>query len=432
VFQRKATTVEGVLTSLFPEARLRTEARAAGVEKRRRKIDVVAFFWTLVLGFGVGKLRTLAELRRTYENRTGSKIEESSFYDRFTPQLAKLLRGMVAEVIGRAAEVGSRSLAGALAGFRDLLLIDSTVIRLHDLLKGPYAGCRTNHSKAAAKLHMVRSVKEASASRVCLSPERTNDRTPWRKVGGWVKGCLLLFDLGYFGFRLFARIDENGGFFVSRMKENANPRVVAENRKWRGRSRPVVGKRLKDALVGLQREALDVMVEVSFDRRVYRGRRARDRRVFRVIGTFDAATERYHLFMTNVPVDRLDAAEIAETYRLRWQVELLFKELKGHYRLDQMPSAKRHVVEALLFAAILTLAASHALLDAVRRRLPSGRSIPTLRWAAVFDALAPGLLDLVLATVLVRRRCVDPWLLLLSQATDPNLARPSALVGKVA
>ena len=432
MFQMKATTIEGVLTSLFPEARLRREARAAGVEKRRRKIDVVAFFWTLVLGFGVGKLRSLAELRRTYENRTGTRIEESSFYDRFTPQLAKLLRGMVGEVLGRAAETGTRSLTGALAGFRDLLLIDSTVIRLHDLLKGTYAGCRTNHSKAAAKLHMVMSVKEASASKVCLSPERTNDRTPWRKVGGWVKGCLLLFDLGYFGFRLFARIDENGGFFVSRLKDNANPLVVAENRKWRGRSRPVIGKRLKDALVGLQREALDVMVEVAFDRRSYRGRRARDRRVFRVVGIFDAATERYHLYMTNVPEDRLDAAEIAETYRLRWQVELLFKELKGHYRLDQMPSAKRHVVEALLFAAILTLVASHALLDAVRRRLPPGRSIPSLRWGAVFDSFAPGLLDLVLAAVAVRRRPVDPWLLLLSQAADPNLARPSALAGRVA
>lgn len=432
MFQIKATTVEGVLANLFPEVRLRGAAKAAGVVKRCRTIDIVAFFWTLVLGFGIGKLRTLAELRRSYEHRTGTKIEESSFYNRFTPGLAKLLREIVAEVLGRVAETGTRSLAGALAGFRDLLLIDSTVIRLHDLLKGTYAGCRTNHSKAAAKLHMVMSVKDASPSKVCLSPERTNDRSPWRKVGGWVKGCLLLFDLGYFGYRLFARIDENGGFFVSRLKENANPLVVSENRKWRGRRRPVVGKRLRDALVGLQRETLDVMVEASFDRRVYRGRCARDRRVFRVVGIFDATTEQYHLYITNVPVDRLDACEIAETYRLRWQVELLFKELKGHYRLDQMPSAKRHIVEALLFAAILTLVASHALLDAVRRRLPAGRSIPPLRWAAVFDAFSPVLLDLVMATVLPRPRRGDPWLLLLSQAIDPNLARPTALVGKVA
>lgn len=102
------------------------------------------------------------------------------------------------------------------------------------------------------------------------------------------------------------------------------------------------------------------------------------------------------------------------------------------YRLDQLPSRKRHVVETLLYAAILTLIASHALLDALRRRLGAGRSIPPLRWAAVFDALAPGLLVAVLATFTHPRPHEDPWLLLLSQATDPNLARPSALVGRIA
>lgn len=427
----ESSTVEAVLTRLFPSERLRSTAVEAGVQTRRRKVDVVAFFWTLVLGFGVSKERTLAGLRRTYENRTSTKIEESSFYDRLTPAVAKWLRGIVCDALEDAA-TGTRCLAKTLSGFRDLLLIDSTVIRLHDLLKGAYAGCRTNHTKAAAKLHVVMSVKDASPARLRLTPERTNDRSPWRRVGGWVRDCLLLFDLGYFGYALFTRIEENGGFFISRMKTNANPVIVAQNHKWRGQSRPVVGKRLQEALVGLQREVLDVMVEVTFERRVYRGVHRQDKRTFRVVGVFDEDTRDYHLFVTNIPADRLEGSEVAQTYRLRWQVELLFKELKSHYRLDQMPSAKRHIVEALLYAAILTLVASHALLEALRRRLPAGRSIPPLRWAAVFDAIAPILLSAVLARAIRRRPPNDPWLLLLSQAADPNLGRPSALVGMVA
>jgi len=236
----------------------------------------------------------------------------------------------------------------------------------------------------------VMSVKDASPARIRLTPERTNDRSPWRRVGGWVKDTLMLFDLGYFGYALFTRIDENGGFFISRLKANSNPVVVAQNRQWRGQSKPVVGKRLRDALDGLQREVLDVMVEVAFARRWYRGYRRQDTRTFRVVGVYDDGTGEYHLFITNIPVDRLDGHEVAATYRLRWQIELLFKEMKSHYRLDQLPSRKRHVVEALLYAAILTLIASHALLDALRRRLGAGRSIPPLRWAAVFDAVAPG------------------------------------------
>ena len=274
MFRGKGTTVEAVLTSLFPSAKLRETAVDAGVLTRRRKVDPVAFFWTLVLGFGVAKQRTLAGLRRTYENRTSTKIEESSFYDRFTPRTANWLRGIVGEALERVA-TDSRRLADRLSGFRDLLLIDSTVIRLHDLLKGSFAGCRTNHTKAAAKLHVVMSVKDASPARIRLTPERTNDRSPWRRVGGWVRDTLMLFDLGYFGYALFTRIDENGGFFISRLKGNANPKLVAQNRQWRGRSKTVVGQKLRDAVVGLQREVLDVDVEVSFNRRVYAGQHRR-------------------------------------------------------------------------------------------------------------------------------------------------------------
>jgi IS4 transposase len=51
--------------------------------------------------------------------------------------------------------------------------------------------------------------------------------------------------------------------------------------------------------------------------------------------------------VTNIRTDRLSAEDIARTYTARWLVELAFRELKGQYRIDQMPSAKRAVVETL-------------------------------------------------------------------------------------
>ena len=81
----------------------------------------------------------------------------------------------------------------------------------------------------------------------------------------------MLLDLGYFKYLFFDRIDRYGGYFVSRLKGNANPLIVAVNRKWRGNSIDVVGKRLRDVLPLLKREVLDVEVEVKFKRRKYRG-----------------------------------------------------------------------------------------------------------------------------------------------------------------
>ncbi len=95
-----------------------------------------------------------------------------------------------------------------------------------------------------------------------------------------------------------------------------------------------------------------------------------------------------------------------------------------------MPSAKRVVVETLLYAAFLTMVVSRRLLALVRRRLAAlADRIPEQRWAAVFTAVAHDLL----AAVLRPPRAVGQLLrevqrVLLHEAVDPNAARHGLLV----
>ena len=83
----KVESLKSTLESCFSEEWLRETAATTGLVKRRNKIDIVAFFWTLVLGFGTGTHRSRAELRRGFESSTGVGIVPSTFYDRFTPTL---------------------------------------------------------------------------------------------------------------------------------------------------------------------------------------------------------------------------------------------------------------------------------------------------------------------------------------------------------
>jgi putative transposase len=67
----------------------------------------------------------------------------------------------------------------------------------------------------------------------------------------------------------------------------------------------------------------------------------------------------------------------------------VLKELKSHYRIEDLPSRKREIVEALVYAAVLTLVVSRRLLAAVRAKLRSKRErLPEQRWAQVFAALS--------------------------------------------
>jgi len=419
--RHKTIGIREVLTTFLPRGVLERLARQAGLVQRRRKVRVHPLFWTLVLGFGTGGERTIASLRRTYERATGCQLVPSAFYDRFTPALVKLLKTVAAMLLSRVAEP-TRKLAGPLAAFRDVVLTDSTVIRLHDLLAKAFPGSRTNHSKAALKMHAVLSATGAGPRSIKVTAERAHDG-PIFTVGKWVKDRLLLFDLGYFRYQLFSCITRNGGYFIVRLKKSADPLVVALHRRWRGRSVPMVGRRVSEFIGLLRRQTIDAKVEVSVQRRSYRGVRHRDRECFRLVGVRDPLTKQYHLYLTNIPPDKLTPVDIAQVYSARWIVELFFRELKSRYHAEDMPSSKRPIVEALVFAVLITFVVSRVLLAALRRKLGTlGARVPEERWATLFAAAALDILRIMLwrpvdaapltasLDLTLRTRCMDPVL----------------------
>lgn len=395
-------------------------AAKVGVIQRQRKVDIVCLVWTLVLGFGTGSKRSIASLRRTYEAISGHTLARSSFHDRLTPALARLMRLLLEQVLKLQREKLPAVHGEFMRGFDRLLAMDATILRLHDLLSSAYPGCRTNHSPAAAKLHMVMNVVDGSPNRIRLTDERTGDGGPWKRLGDWVKGSLLLFDLGYYDFHFFYRIDQRGGFFVSRLKSTANPQIVRDLTTGPGQRTPVAGKALQDVLGRLKRRVFEAIVEVKVKKRRYRGKRRTITREFRLVAIRNDDTNDYHLYLTNTDAERLCADDVTAVYALRWQVELLFKQLRQMGRIDHLPSTKAHIIEALIYGAILALALSNRLLEQLRRRVPD-RELPILRFYEVIRTYSYQLLLRV--TAHRRPAPLDLFGLLLHEAIDPNLIR---------
>src|SRR6185503_10288516 len=88
-----------VLSTLIPDSLLESSARAANLVLRNRKLDVIALFWTLVLGFADAKKRKLSALRRSYEARTGVTVVPSSFYDWLTPRLVAYFKRVLMQLL---------------------------------------------------------------------------------------------------------------------------------------------------------------------------------------------------------------------------------------------------------------------------------------------------------------------------------------------
>lgn len=108
---------EETLSRMFPADWLRTTAKETGLVKRERKVDPVIMFWVLTLSFGVRLQRTLASLKRSYERKADTTLSDSSWYERFTPELVAFLRRCVIHGIEHLAQEPSRRLGEKLSRF---------------------------------------------------------------------------------------------------------------------------------------------------------------------------------------------------------------------------------------------------------------------------------------------------------------------------
>ena len=415
--------IEGELNKFFSPRWLRETAKETGLIKRERKIDPVLLFWVLVLGFGVQLQRTLAGLRREYEEKGCVHLSRGSFYERFSPELVDFLHTCVMHGLEQLICDVHVSVNKKLSVFKDLLIQDSTIIRVHETLVDKWPAVRTRKAAAGVKVSLLISAVSDGVKRVSIHGERTGERKTLR-IGPWVKDRILLLDLGFYHHHMFTRIAENKGFFLSRLKGTADPRIVSVNKICRGNSIDLVGKRVKDVFPRLKRQIVDVMVEVPIKRRAYRGKQRGDVSRFRLVAVYNVEDEKYHAYLTNISAEILQAEDIVTLYRARWHIELIFKELKSRYGIDILPTSNPEIVKALIWVGMLTLLVSRKVYWLIcSNNLENAVRYTHLRWATLFAEKSSRLMDRVLDHAGLHPDLMEFFEVFESQALDPNVNR---------
>jgi IS4 transposase len=416
--------VEKELISMFDSKWLRIKAEETGLVERERKIDPVIMFWTIAIGYGTQLYRTLSELKREYEVRGKVLVSDSSWHDRFTPELVKFLKECVIHGIEHMSQEPSRVLGKRLSAFSDVMIQDSTIIRLHESLASKWPATRSRKVAAGVKVTLLTSAIANSPKSLSILPENTSELKTL-KVGPWVKDIILLFDLGFYKYQLFSRIVENGGFFVSRIKSNANPLIISTNHVNCVHNIDLKGKYLKDIALDKSDEIFDVNIELSFNRRAYRGKSKTDSLQLRLVAVYNAEADEHHFYITNISPDILDAIEIGALYAGRWEIELIFKELKSRYALDMISTKSPYAIEALIWVAILTLLISRKVYSIIRKLNPDAEMVrfTQLRWSTIFVENSSRLLSAILKHLGIEQDFFTVLNVYSSEALDPHVKR---------
>jgi hypothetical protein len=223
------------------------------------------------------------------------------------------------------------------------LLHDSTTLSLPEHLVNYYPGNRAGGvQKAVARLQCIFNVVTMQWLHIGLEAFTDNDQ----KSSGIIlpllqKGDLLLRDLGYFVLEVFKQIIAQRAFFISRLQYGVN--LYDKEGKQVSWKKLSSGKAWVDQPIVIgKKEKLDVRIimlkvpaKVANERiRKAKAKANRDKRVNHSPDYYRRL--RYDIFITNVEELVAGAQDIAQLYRIRWQVEVLFKGWKSGFGVQRV------------------------------------------------------------------------------------------------
>ena len=187
-----------------------------------------------------------------------------------------------------------------------------------------------------------------------------------------------------------------------------------------------IGKTVNEFIEQLSGKDVDVIVKIAFKRRAYKRKQRNDEMKVRLVAVYNEDEEKYHIYITNIQKDVLNAKDIAKLYGARWDIELLFKELKSKYALDVLETKNVQVIEALIWTAMLTLIVSRRIYNLVRISSSNPEKMvryTQLRWSTIFAENASDLLTVILKDCGIERTFETVMSVYDSQALDPHVNR---------
>jgi Domain of unknown function (DUF4372)/Transposase DDE domain len=208
-----------------------------------------------------------------------------------------------------------------------LLSLDSTTISLC-LEMFPWAKFR--RAKGGVKAHVLLDHDDYLPRYVLITEARRRD-VKMADAFPLNPGSVIVMDRGYNDYALFGKWTDEGIYFVTRLKDNAAYRVLADG--------PVPANRniRSDQLIQFSGEKAQKDCPSPLRR----------------VAVWDAANEREIVLLTNV--QEFGATTIAAIYKDRWEIELFFKALKQNLKVKTFVGTGENALRIQIWTALIAI-----------------------------------------------------------------------------
>jgi hypothetical protein len=316
-----------------------------------------------------GGIRSLREIETTLKSHAGklyhlggSTISRSALATANASRPAEVFAGLLSSLM--------KSLqAGYRRKINDCIrLIDSTSVPLSKL-SGDWA--RFSTGVCGAKAHIIYDPDADQPLYLMVTPSNVNDITAAKQMP-IEAGATYVFDLGYYDYGWWAKLDQAGCQIVTRLKSNTPFEVTEE--------RPVAsGSSILSDRTG------------HLPQRLAASRRNPMSGLVREVRVVIETGKTLRIFTNNLTAS---AAEIADLYKRRWAIELFFRWVKQTLKINHFLGTSENAIRiqiAVALIAFVLLRLAHDANKIVASPLAFARLIRTnlVERRAIADLLRP-------------------------------------------
>ena len=214
---------------------------------------------------------------------------------------------------------------------KKIKIVDSTTISLFkNILECVGRKAADGKSKGGIKSHSVINADEKVPNLVWFTPAKKHDHKFLEKLK-CDENTVYIFDKGYNDYKAFEYFTEQKTGFVTRIKDNAKYQVTQKNS---------IPETIHSGVLS------DEIIEVE----VNKGS-TKTKLKLRKIKYYDREHKRSFEYISNLFEFRADT--IAALYKIRWQIELLFKQIKQNFPLKYFLGDNENAIKIQIYCVLI-------------------------------------------------------------------------------
>ena len=435
-------TAGTIIQRFFSKETIETAARQTGFVKRFSPVSGRIFLLASVFGFINDPQANLSDLAEVCAD-LGVEISPQGFDQRINGRAITFLKVMLSQAMAHFRSTTPLPL-DILQQFRAINLVDSTTLALPDNMVTEYPGCGGAGPIASLKIQLNFEFLHGNLEQIVLQPGKEPDQNFRAYLERVQPGSLNINDLGYFCLESLRTIDrDKQAYHISRYLfgtglSTLSGQTINLGQMLKNRPRQPFEQMV---LLGSQEKlpcrliCLPLLQEVADRRRQKAKENAR--RKGRTLSPEYLALLDWVIFVTNVPQSMLSIEQVALMYRVRWQIELVFKLWKSYGGLKHIQGQRRERVLYELYAKMIGLVLTHFLIAPLRLDHVTHQELSSVKLRQIFQRFAlelgSNLSDLGTLLVVLRKilRRIERYGFKQKRKKHPNICHALALAFSV-